>query len=682
MIQERYELVFDRISDIAKEEKLSEPQGLYFKQVALFLVDIGNCYNEINKKGLFATEKSSLKNWNEKLYKKLAKANYEIDYLNPVVAVKRFGLELGQILSMVYFEMTSLIPMAFEQDLEEITLRMEWFVELYTMFVDAKEDEKEINIQRVKESVYYFFHDNVESYFEKRIAMKTNPEMDFALQVIQNSDLSNPDYLYRFGEYVGENEIGTAKYLAAASKEQIQLMADTYTEGYRIGFEKTGKDLSKKEVVQIVYPIGFERMILAAIKNFERMGLRVTIMRTPHSLFDKRNMNVGGFYSTSVNKQLEFDHKEDEGLFLDKKYASRKLKASEKAYKKVKELAKRHAGPAWVEVFGEIPFAPQNQLETVKYTKKQQELSTWYMMQNSQIINTFIPGEERSFTIIAFPIPQIGKDYEAIMEETIKLNTLDYKTYEKIQAKIIDALDAADYVMIEGSGENRTKLRVSLVSLSDSEKQTKFENCVADVNIPVGEVFTSPVLAGTSGILHVSKVYLGELEYKNLWMKFEDGMVIDYGCDNFATEKENKEYIQENVLFHHNSLPMGEFAIGTNTTAYRMGRKYDIAGRLPILIAEKTGPHFAVGDTCYSQAEDVAVFNENGKEIIARDNEVSILRKEDISKAYFNCHTDITLAYDELDALYGVKTDGEEIPIIKEGRFVLEGTEKLNVALD
>ena len=66
-----------------------------------------------------------------------------------------------------------------------------------------------------------------------------------------------------------------------------------------------------------------------------------------------------------------------------------------------------------------------------------------------------------------------------------------------------------------------------------------------------------------------------------------------------------------------------------------MARQYDIAAKLPILIAEKTGPHFAVGDTCYSWAEDTAVFNPDGKEIVARDNEVSVLRKENPQKAYF-----------------------------------------------
>ena len=47
-------------------------------------------------------------------------------------------------------------------------------------------------------------------------------------------------------------------------------MADTYTEGYRIGFEVTGKDLGKKQTVQLRYPIGFERMVRAAVRNFEK----------------------------------------------------------------------------------------------------------------------------------------------------------------------------------------------------------------------------------------------------------------------------------------------------------------------------------------------------------------------------------------------------------------------------
>ena len=82
-------------------------------------------------------------------------------------------------------------------------------------------------------------------------------------------------------------------------------------------------------------------------------------------------------------------------------------------------------------------------------------------------------------------------------------------------------------------------------------------------------------------------------------------MVKNYSCKNFSNDEDGKKLIQENLLFHYPSLPLGEFAIGTNTRAYVMAKKYKISDRLPILIMEKTGPHFAIGDTCYSYEEEL-----------------------------------------------------------------------------
>ena len=154
--------------------------------------------------------------------------------------------------------------------------------------------------------------------------------------------------------------------------------------------------------------------------------------------------------------------------------------------------------------------------------------------------------------------------------------------------------------------------------------------------------------------------------------------MTDYGCNNFASPEENRRYIKDNLLFHHDRLPLGEFAIGTNTTAFAVARKYGIEAKLPILIAEKTGPHFALGDTCYSHEEEVRSFNPDGKEIVAKENEVSALRDTDVSKAYFQCHTDITIPYDELGELSVLTSTGEKYAIIQNGQFVLPGCEELN----
>ncbi len=70
---------------------------------------------------------------------------------------------------------------------------------------------------------------------------------------------------------------------------------------------------------------------------------------------------------------------------------------------------------------------------------------------------------------------------------------------------------------------------------------------------PVGEVFTSPKLKGTNGVLYVSEIYLYGWKFVDLLIKIKDGMVSEYSCKNYPTEKENEEYINEHLM-HYRSL--------------------------------------------------------------------------------------------------------------------------------
>lgn len=678
-VLQRRQLVCERIENIAtqKVSEVPDPFADFFKKEASFL----QLTEEVRKMeetgkldGLSEAENAE---FNRMLYADLLGEAYEKSYLNPAYAVQKLGSEYGAMLSFLASELRATIGCAYEGKMLHFTILEELFVEIYVLFTD----EELPQAREVQKTLYWFFHDYSEIFSEEAVRSMVDPDEDFFTEIIMQSDLSNPAYLYRSGAYVGANELGLHTYLNTLPEADIQAMADTYTEGYRIGFEVTGKDLSKKKTVNIEYPLGFERVVRAAIQNFEKMGLKPTIYREADSSFRGFGNAKRGFYASSPNRQYEYDHKNDKALYLDKAFVERRLETLKCAYEKFADLAAGHAGPAVIETFGEANFDPTNKPEAASYTEKQNELNVHYASMAGTITNQYIKGEERSFTIIAYPVPEIGADFEALFAETVKLNTLDYTLYRDMQQKIIDVLDTGVKVHIKGSGKNRTDLTVSLKKLNNPNKETIFENCVADVNIPVGEVFTSPVLSGTTGILHVSQVYLNGLSYVDPVITFTDGMISDYSCNNFESEEENRRYLYENVLMQHETLPMGEFAIGTNTTAYRMAREYGIADKLPILIAEKTGPHFAVGDTCYSHEEDVATYNPDGKEIVARDNEVSALRKEDPKKAYFNCHTDITIPYDELEAITVIRADGSTADIIRDGKFVVAGTEPLNEPL-
>ena len=660
--EERLSLVMERIAQIVEKPEIQGEIGTYFKQTAAYLKNEYELLQKVLTKGISnETEKEGEEN-NRKFFGELLGDSYENSYANPAYACEKIGSEMGTLLAAIYHLMRNYLPTVYEGDSQFLCIFAELLVELYVLL----EEQDEYTLRNVKESFYSFMHDYSEYFNEQKVARLVCPDFDFYYDILMESDLTNPAYLYRYGLYVSANEIEIANYLQRFSEAEIQAMADTYTEGYRIGFETTGKDLSKKTIAEVRYPLGFERMMRAAVKNLEKLNLKVVVKPS----------------STSANRQYDFDHKEDAALWLDKAYVERGLEVYRNAFEKYKAEAGGYAGPAVVEVFGEEPFSPKAKSENASYDEKQQQLAVYQTSEFTRIMYQYIKGEERSFTIIAYPLPTIGEKFDEIFAETVKINTLDYNLYQTMQQKIIDVLDIADRVHIVGTNGNKTDLYVKIYDLKDPKKETAFENCVADVNIPVGEVFTSPVLKGTEGKLHVTQVYLNELNYENLEIDFKDGMIAAYTCTNFEKEEENRKYIQDNVLMHHETLPMGEFAIGTNTTAYRMAKVYDIADKLPILIAEKTGPHFAVGDTCYTHDEDNMTYNPDGKAIVARDNEVSALRKEDVSKAYFNCHTDITIPYHELGAITVIRKDGSTQDIIREGRFVLPGTEELNVPLE
>lgn len=682
---ERVELALERIREIPAEQWGDETAigfKAYFDSVAGFLIMIGDTRAFIEKGGLDTAPMEELQERNQLLYGDILPEHYEESYANPAFAVKCLGEEFGAMLSFLYTELRSLIGFTYEKRLDELAIRMELFIEIYAAFVyEWQENAKLPTYESIRQMIYWFASDYADVTTEQRVRELVVTENNFAADIIMHADLNDVRYLFAYGEYVSENELTMARFMATLPQDTINTMADTYTEGFRIGFEVGNKDLSKKKTVELRYQIGFERMMRRAIENFEKMGLKAAIYRAAYSLLYNPTLMKNGFYGGVTNRQYDFDHKDDRALVLDKNYVNRKLEVSHTAFENYKEEAYVYAGPAVLETFGEQSFEPVNKPESIRMTEEQNGLWVDYRTQFGEIQRQYILPEERSFTIIAFPIPEIGECFPELFKEIVRVNTLDYKLYQGIQQTMIDALDKAVSCEIKGNNGNRTDLVISLHRLANPEKETIFENCVADVNIPVGEVFTSPVLKGTSGILNVSKVYLNGLEYKNLSITFEDGMIRDYTCDNFQKEEENQAFIKENILYRHKTLPIGEFAIGTNTTAYVVAKKFGVEDKLPILIAEKMGPHFAVGDTCYSHSEEVKVYNPDGKEIVAKDNEVSLLRSTKPAKAYFNCHTDITIPYDELGELTAVCEDGTRIPIIADGRFVLPGTEPLNDAL-
>lgn len=588
---------------------------------------------------------------------------YETCIANPDVAVKLFGEDLGQLCAAIYTQFRRMRQHFMDQNYLELDELLRLFFALHDLASRGNKDPQTWKLEYRKVHL-----DNLRLKAAFNNLQGISPDMDYFRRVIETADLKDLRYLYRYGIYLRKHDFELARFMAKYPERELGNIAAYIVQSWVDGFERAKKDYRLKRYANVIIPCGMERLGRLIIAELERKNI-VSLVPRPRS--------------QGVNRQYSYDHRFDNALIVDRDFVDRSLELAAEILEELKPLIEKQAGPVFVDLFGETPFSPQAKSTALQLSPEQQKLWRELMARDMQLYHQYYRRDQTSFTIIDFPSPQIGENFEQIFADTVRINLLDSKRYAMIQQNIIDVLDKAEFVHVKGKPGNDTDIMVKMHPLEDPVHQTNFENCVADVNIPVGEVFTSPVLEGTSGTLHVEDTYLNSLRFLNLRIVFEDGWIKDYSCTNFENPEEGRKYIHQNLLLPHDTLPIGEFAIGTNTTAYAIARKYGIMALLPVLIIEKMGPHFAIGDTCFSHEEDAPHPSfVNGKEMVAVENEKSATRKDDPVNAYTNKHCDITLPYEMLASISAITKDGQRKDIIRDGRFVVPGTRELNKPLE
>ena len=209
---ERLELVEERIEQIIREPAIEPAFADYFTSVA-------KCINTIKNH-------SADKEFNDLFYSQFDKENYEKSYANPAYAVKVLGDEYGQLLSAVYAKIAGSITHIYQGDIKYLCIYAELIVELYNYFENADE----LSPDEIRGCIYSFMHDYEEIFAEDDNRALLDPAYDYYTELVNEADLSNDDYLYSYGLYVGENERAGRAHLASFSDEEIQAMADTYTQ--------------------------------------------------------------------------------------------------------------------------------------------------------------------------------------------------------------------------------------------------------------------------------------------------------------------------------------------------------------------------------------------------------------------------------------------------------------------
>lgn len=433
----------------------------------------------------------------------------------------------------------------------------------------------------------------------------------------------------------------TKEFYDTYPKQKMVEMGRRISEAFLHGFISQNRERGNRKRVRIFYQIGQEALVREVVACLKIKGLTPVIIQ-PEPDCIKKIPAIEGI--------------EEQQIVL----------WYEEAFRENKEKLYDVCGMIGIGEFGK------------KSTKGKSKREITLTRCRRQIEDQYVKPSEISFCKVAFPSVEIGEQFNEVFDEVFEMNLEDSEEFEKVQQILIQSLDLCETITILGSGTNETNLSVKMQPILDRENQTNFMNCGGDLNIPYGEVFTTPLLKGTNGLFHVKNIYLENTYFHNLKLWFKDGVIIDYSYENDGEEK--KELIEKKLLDPYKSLPIGEFAIGTNTRACHICEKYGLEGQMPILIYEKMGPHIAIGDPCYRGAEEEKVYNLlDEKEITAKYNEKT--RNEDRNK-YVYKHIDITLPYSQVKKLYGSTINGKQITFLENGKFVLENTQKLNEALE
>ena len=477
-------------------------------------------------------------------------------------------------------------------------------------------------------------------------------------KILRNASRDCLDWLVTYGQPLQESEIETARHWFRQPESILAKMGEKIVKAFLHGFVSQSRDRRGRRFVRFHYQIGQEALAQQVLRILEQRGL-CAIVTKPRCLVD-----LG---------QARLDHQYDKTAFFDEDLIEKCWLVEQAAYQEGSPILEETCGMIGIDQFGAKPEALYPSRLVLQPTEKQRKLANNLSQKIRSLEASFIKPSEISFCRVAFPNACLGGKFKPVFESFLEINMEESEPYERIQQVLIDALDTCVSAHLLGGNGNETDLRISFWPMKNPAKETLFLNCGSDLNIPYGEIFTTPKLSGTTGLYHISESFLRGHVFHGLRLRFQDGYLLEASC------VEGDDYLRTHLFDISIPITMGEFAVGTNTKVFSLAKHYELVDRLPILITEKMGPHIAIGDPCFAGSEDAPIHNLfDGKEMVCRQNERTSKRAEDGEAVYYGHHIDITLPYDKVAKLSGLRQDGSEVSLIEDGKLVLQGTQNLN----
>jgi len=171
-LEERYTLSKEKIRNILEEGFFDGGICDYFAEVADFLIRLDALYIVIKNKS-----EEDYRNCLQ--YQEMLFGDYEKSFANPAYAKEKLGEKYGILLSAFYADLRSLKGVLSLRTLEEVVIRMEVFVEVYSAFVyEWQEERRWPTYESIQQIIYWYISDYSDITAELEVERFLLPDED------------------------------------------------------------------------------------------------------------------------------------------------------------------------------------------------------------------------------------------------------------------------------------------------------------------------------------------------------------------------------------------------------------------------------------------------------------------------------------------------------------------------
>ncbi len=169
-LYERYELMVGRISQIPREQVVKENWQDYFVQIAEYMGRVFEYFTFVRGIDLKNADLQELQNRYTVLYEDLWGDRYKVSYTNPVYCTSCLGADYGLFAAMLFAELRDLPCFIIKGDLEEMVIRLELFVEVYSACAGEWQETGCLpDSDSLKRIFYWYVSDYADVTLEKRL---------------------------------------------------------------------------------------------------------------------------------------------------------------------------------------------------------------------------------------------------------------------------------------------------------------------------------------------------------------------------------------------------------------------------------------------------------------------------------------------------------------------------------